>query len=51
MPDRAAIVTGASRGIGLALAEVLAEDGYALTVAARISEVLGGFRPPPGYGA
>jgi NAD(P)-dependent dehydrogenase (short-subunit alcohol dehydrogenase family) len=35
MPDRAAIVTGASRGIGLALAEALAEEGYALTIAAR----------------
>ena len=40
MPDRAAIVTGASRGIGLALAEVLAEEGYALTVAARKPEAL-----------
>jgi NAD(P)-dependent dehydrogenase (short-subunit alcohol dehydrogenase family) len=40
MPDRAAIVTGASRGIGLALAEVLAEEGYALTVAARRREAL-----------
>ena len=40
MPDRAAIVTGASRGIGLALAEVLAEEGYALTVAARKPESL-----------
>jgi NAD(P)-dependent dehydrogenase (short-subunit alcohol dehydrogenase family) len=40
MPDRAAIVTGASRGIGLALAEVLAEEGYSLTVAARKPEAL-----------
>jgi|SRR5919198_3658542 NAD(P)-dependent dehydrogenase (short-subunit alcohol dehydrogenase family) len=40
MPDRAAIVTGASRGIGLALAEVLAEEGYGLTVAARKPEAL-----------
>jgi NAD(P)-dependent dehydrogenase (short-subunit alcohol dehydrogenase family) len=40
MPDRAAIVTGASRGIGLALAEVLAEEGYALTVASRKPEKL-----------
>ena len=40
MPDRAAIVTGASRGIGLALAEVLAEEGYALTIAARKPETL-----------
>src|SRR3954468_2542212 len=40
MPDRAAIVTGASRGIGLALAEVLAQEGYSLTVAARKPEAL-----------
>jgi len=35
MPDRAAIVTGASRGIGFALAEALAEEGYRLTITAR----------------
>src|SRR5947209_8984436 len=35
MPDRAAIVTGASRGIGRALAELLGEEGYALTLTAR----------------
>jgi short-subunit dehydrogenase len=35
MPDRAAIVTGASRGIGFALADALGEEGYALTVCAR----------------
>ena len=38
--ERAAIVTGASRGIGLAIAEVLAEDGYALTLTARRPEPL-----------
>jgi short-subunit dehydrogenase len=40
MPDRAAIVTGASRGIGLALARSLAEEGYALTLSARRPEGL-----------
>ncbi|MGI8414483.1 MAG: SDR family NAD(P)-dependent oxidoreductase [Solirubrobacteraceae bacterium] len=35
MPKRAAIVTGASRGIGLALAELLGEEGFALTITAR----------------
>jgi len=33
--DRAAIVTGASSGIGLAIAQVLAEEGHALTINAR----------------
>jgi len=40
MPDRAAIVTGASRGIGLALAEALGAEGYGLTLAARKPETL-----------
>jgi NAD(P)-dependent dehydrogenase (short-subunit alcohol dehydrogenase family) len=40
MPDRAAIVTGASRGIGLAIAEALGEQGYGLTIAARRPEPL-----------
>jgi short-subunit dehydrogenase len=40
MPDRAAIVTGASRGIGLALAKMLAEEGYGLTITARKPETL-----------
>ena len=35
MPDRAALVTGASSGIGLAIADLLGHEGYALTVAAR----------------
>jgi short-subunit dehydrogenase len=38
--ERAAIVTGASRGIGLALAELLGEEGYGLTLAARKPESL-----------
>jgi NAD(P)-dependent dehydrogenase (short-subunit alcohol dehydrogenase family) len=40
MPERAAIVTGASRGIGYALAETLGEEGYSLTVTARKPESL-----------
>jgi NAD(P)-dependent dehydrogenase (short-subunit alcohol dehydrogenase family) len=40
MPDRAAIVTGASRGIGLALAEALGEEGFGLTISARKPEGL-----------
>ena len=40
MSDRAAIVTGASRGIGYALAKVLAEAGYAVTLSARKPESL-----------
>jgi NADP-dependent 3-hydroxy acid dehydrogenase YdfG len=33
--ERAAIVTGASSGIGLAIARVLLEEGYGITMAAR----------------
>ena len=40
MSDRAAIVTGASRGIGFAIAEALAEEGYGLTITARKPETL-----------
>jgi NAD(P)-dependent dehydrogenase (short-subunit alcohol dehydrogenase family) len=40
MPDRAAIVTGASRGIGFAIAEALAEEGYGLTMTARKPDTL-----------
>ena len=40
MANRAAIVTGASRGIGRTLAELLAEEGYDLTITARKSEGL-----------
>lgn len=42
MADRAALITGASSGIGLAIARVLAEEGYALTVSARRPEKLEG---------
>jgi NAD(P)-dependent dehydrogenase (short-subunit alcohol dehydrogenase family) len=40
MPDRAAIVTGASRGIGLAITELLGEEGFGLTISARKPETL-----------
>ena len=40
MPQRAAIVTGASSGIGLALARLLGREGHALTIVARRAEKL-----------
>jgi NAD(P)-dependent dehydrogenase (short-subunit alcohol dehydrogenase family) len=40
MAERAAIVTGASSGIGLAIARMLIEEGYGLTVASRRPEKL-----------
>jgi len=40
MAERAAIVTGASSGIGLAIARMLGEEGYAMTLAARRPEKL-----------
>jgi NAD(P)-dependent dehydrogenase (short-subunit alcohol dehydrogenase family) len=40
MSDRAAIVTGASSGIGLAIAQVLAEAGHGLTLSARRADKL-----------
>jgi NAD(P)-dependent dehydrogenase (short-subunit alcohol dehydrogenase family) len=42
MAKRAAIVTGASSGIGLAIARVLGEEGYGVTMAARRAEKLEG---------
>jgi NAD(P)-dependent dehydrogenase (short-subunit alcohol dehydrogenase family) len=38
--ERAALVTGGSSGIGLAIARALAEDGYGVTVSARRPEKL-----------
>jgi NAD(P)-dependent dehydrogenase (short-subunit alcohol dehydrogenase family) len=42
MGDRAAIVTGASSGIGLAIARMLGQAGYGLTLAARRPDKLEG---------
>jgi NAD(P)-dependent dehydrogenase (short-subunit alcohol dehydrogenase family) len=40
MSERAALVTGASRGIGFALAQALGEEGHGLTIAARQPDTL-----------
>src|SRR6266540_3537683 len=40
LADKAALVTGGSSGIGLAIARALGEDGYGLTVSARRPEKL-----------
>ncbi len=40
MADRASIITGASSGIGFAIAKMLGEEGHALTIAARRPEKL-----------
>jgi NAD(P)-dependent dehydrogenase (short-subunit alcohol dehydrogenase family) len=40
MAERAAIVTGASSGIGLAVARMLGEEGYGVTMAARRADKL-----------
>jgi NAD(P)-dependent dehydrogenase (short-subunit alcohol dehydrogenase family) len=40
MPERAALVTGASSGIGFAIARILGEEGHALTLASRRPEKL-----------
>ena len=40
MAERAAVVTGGSSGIGLAIARALGEDGYGVTISARRPEKL-----------
>ena len=40
MAEKAALITGGSSGIGLAVARALGEDGYGLTVSARRAEKL-----------
>ena len=43
--------TADGRPVGIQVVADFLRDRTALTVAARLSEVLGGFQPPPGYGA
>lgn len=40
MAERAALITGGSSGIGLAIARALAEDGYAITISSRRADKL-----------
>jgi NAD(P)-dependent dehydrogenase (short-subunit alcohol dehydrogenase family) len=40
VPERAALITGGSSGIGLAIARALARDGYGVTISARRPEKL-----------
>jgi NAD(P)-dependent dehydrogenase (short-subunit alcohol dehydrogenase family) len=40
LADKAALITGGSSGIGLAMARALGEDGYGITIAARRPEKL-----------
>ena len=40
MAERAALITGGSSGIGLAIARALGEDGYGVTISARRPEKL-----------
>jgi NAD(P)-dependent dehydrogenase (short-subunit alcohol dehydrogenase family) len=42
MAERAALITGASSGIGLAIARTLGDEGYTLTISARRPEKLEG---------
>jgi NAD(P)-dependent dehydrogenase (short-subunit alcohol dehydrogenase family) len=40
LAEKAALITGGSSGIGLAIARMLGEDGYGITVSARRPEKL-----------